>query len=348
MHVRRSLVPATRIFPPTVNFTVGGNIRVAGTRLRASWLPNSTAMAKQVVFVIGATGSIGAATVTELALANVEKYGDKLDIRAGVRNPEKADKLKALPGVSVVQAEMGPDKNLVETFKGVHTLFINTPGATNRRPLTVATAEAAKSAGVKHLVVVSGVSTGPMHEELTKSSNLTHQWIEIESAIKQLGVPYTFLRLPWFMDNFFGLAGEIKSKSSISSPADPTKPLTCIVVKDAGSAGAEVLADPSKHVNKAYSMISDCISYGDLAAAFSEALGREIKYVRMSYEDARKMFLGMGLQEWQVNIFVDFYKAVNSGMLAVTGSDADDIANITGKKPTDLKTWVSMVAGAFK
>ena len=302
-------------------------------------------MAKQVVFVIGATGSIGAATVTELALANVEKYGDKFDIRAGVRNPEKADKLKALPGVSVVQAEMGPDKNLVETFKGVHTLFINTPGATNRGPLTIATAEAAKSAGVKHLVVVSGVSassSGP------KSDSLTHQWIEIESAIKQLGVPYTFLRLPWFMDNFFGLAGEIKSKSSISSPADPTKPFICIVVKDAGSAGAEVLADPSKHVNKAYSMISNCISYGDLAAAFSEALGREIKYVRMSYEDARKMFLGMGLQEWQVDVFADFYKAVDSGMLAVTGSDADDIANITGKKPTDLKTWVSMVAGAFK
>ena len=107
-------------------------------------------MAKPIVFVIGATGNIGSATVIELA----SKHGDKLDIRAGVRNPEKADKLKGLAGVTVVQAEMGDNEKLVEAFKGVNALYIVTPGAENRAALTIATAKAAKSAGVKHLAVV--------------------------------------------------------------------------------------------------------------------------------------------------------------------------------------------------
>ena len=47
-------------------------------------------MAKPVVFVIGASGNVGSATVRVLSA----KYSDKVEIRAGVRNPDKADKLK--------------------------------------------------------------------------------------------------------------------------------------------------------------------------------------------------------------------------------------------------------------
>ena len=50
---------------------------------------------------------------------------------------------------------MGAKDELVGTFAGVNTLYINTPGVENRAELAVATAEAAKEAGVKHVVVVS-------------------------------------------------------------------------------------------------------------------------------------------------------------------------------------------------
>ena len=62
-------------------------------------------MGKPVVFVIGASGNAGAATIAALA----ERYSDKLEIRAGVRNP---DKLKAPAGVTVVHATMGDKENL--------------------------------------------------------------------------------------------------------------------------------------------------------------------------------------------------------------------------------------------
>ena len=63
-------------------------------------------MGKPVVFVIGASGDVGSATVQALSA----KYSDKVEIRAGVRNPDKADKLKVrqliyLPSVAVNMME---------------------------------------------------------------------------------------------------------------------------------------------------------------------------------------------------------------------------------------------------
>ena len=62
---------------------------------------------KPVVFVIGATGNIGMATLQVLAT----KHVDKVEIRAGVRDPEKADKVKAIAGVNVVKAAQGDNPN---------------------------------------------------------------------------------------------------------------------------------------------------------------------------------------------------------------------------------------------
>jgi len=107
-------------------------------------------MNKPVVFVIGASGQIGSATVRNLS----SKYREKVDIKAGVRNPDNAEALKALPGVVVVKATMG-DESLVETFKGVDTLYIVTPTVGNRASITNSTADSAKQAGVKHIGVVS-------------------------------------------------------------------------------------------------------------------------------------------------------------------------------------------------
>ena len=294
-------------------------------------------MAKPVVLVIGATGKIGAATVTALA----SKYADKLDIRAGVRNPEKADKLKGLAGVTVVQAEMGDNEKLVETFKGVDTLYINTPGIENRVEVTVATVKSAKKAGVKHLVVVS--VTSAQNEEIL----FGRQFTKLENTIKDIGLPYTFLRLPFFMENNFGLIATIKGQSSIFSPVDPTKMYVAIAVEDAGKLGAIVVADPSKHSNKVYNVISDRYTYNDLAAAFSEVLGREIKYVRVPYETT-KQAIQANLEKWQVEGLLELFKVIDDGGAALEDHDLSSFTDITGDKPTDIKSWVTKNAAAFQ
>ena len=295
-------------------------------------------MSKPVIFVIGATGNIGAATVQ--ALSN--KYAGKFDIRAGVRDPSKADKLRALAGVTVVQAAQGDKDSLVDVFKGVDALYMVTPSTNNRAELVVKTAEAAKTAGVKFLLAVSLPSA-----DLT-DTYFGKQFNEIETGVKNQNVGYAFIRLPFFYENFLSLMKDMIESESIRTPVDPSKPFTSIVAEDAGKASAAVLADWQKHVGKAYTIVSERHSFDFVASTISEALGKNIKHVRVSYEEAKKSVLDAGAPDWQVNGLVDWYKQVDSGSHGANQVDIGDFERLTGEKPTSLKTWLSAVAGDFK
>ena len=296
-------------------------------------------MAKPVVFVIGASGSIGSATVAALAA----KYADKVEIRAGVRNPDKADKLKAIAGVSVLQATMGDKDTLKSTLKDISALYIVTPSVDSRIELVTTTAEAAKEAGVKFVMVVSGFLA-----ELSDTI-LGGQFSEIEDKVGKLGVPYAFLRLPFFVENLWGFKDSIVGQGAIYCPVDPEKPYPAVVVEDAGKAAAAILTDPSKHAGKTYSIISDRFTYNDIAQGFSEALGKEIKYNRVPYEAAKQAFLGMGVKEWQVDGLLQAFELIDSGGASqLSTAGVSDYEKITGENPTTLKAWITKYAPGFQ
>ncbi|KAL5481888.1 hypothetical protein EMCRGX_G022152 [Ephydatia muelleri] len=276
-------------------------------------------MAKPVVFVIGASGSVGAATVTALSA----KYADKVEIRAGVRNPEAADKLKGLNGVTLVAAEMGGDRDkLVTTLRGVDALFIVTPGTKARAELAISTAEAARDAGVKFLLVVS-VLTADLTDTIFGA-----QFSKLESAVAQLDT--------------------IKGHSAFYSPVDPDKPFTPVVVSDAGNAAAAILSNPIAHANQTYNLVSNRHTFNDVAASFSEALGREVKYVHVPYEAAKQSLLQMGFQDWQVDGIFELDKLIDSESHITNQEDLTHYTKITGEKPTELKTWIASVKAAFQ
>ena len=295
-------------------------------------------MAKPVVFVIGASGNIGLATLQALS----SKYTDKVEIRAGVRDPEKADKVKAIAGVNMVKAVQGDKAQLVATFVGVTALYIVVPGTENRAELSIKTAEAAKEAGVKHLVIVSVLTAEHTDTIFGKQFN------EIEGAISKLRVAYTFLRLPLFVENYFGFKETIQKMSTIITPVDPTKSYTPVVVSDAGKAAAAVLVDPSKHANKTYAIVSDRHTHNDVAKAFSEVLGKQVTVTTNSYGEAKTFLTGVGLPEWQVDGVLELYKLIDNGSSTTNQASLSTFNEITGEEPTSLNNWVKGVAAAFK
>ena len=295
-------------------------------------------MGKPVVFVIGASGNIGAATVAALSA----KYADQVEIRAGVRNPDKADKLKSLANVTIVQASMGDKENLTAVLKGVDVLYIVTPTSENRAQLAIATAEAAKTAGVKHLGVVS-VTTAGLPNVL-----YGRQFGEIESTIGQLSVPYTFVRLPYFAENLWASKATIAGQGTIITPADPTKPFGLVTAEDAGEAGAAILVNPAKHAGKTYDLISDVVTYNDIVSSFSKALGKKIKYTRVPYEAAKQGFVGAGFPEWQVDGFFEVLKLIDNDVAEANPiSDLSAYETLTGRKPTTADEWITKNAPGF-
>uniref|UniRef100_A0A1X7U0I5 NmrA-like family domain-containing protein 1 n=1 Tax=Amphimedon queenslandica TaxID=400682 RepID=A0A1X7U0I5_AMPQE len=290
---------------------------------------------KPVVLVTGASGNIGAATVSVLA----EKYADKVEIRAGARSP---DKIPARPNVTVVKAVMGDKDQLKEPLKGVDVLYIVTPGAEDRAPLTIRTAEAAKEAGVKFILVVSAPNVNLPDTIFGK------QMIEIEDKVSKLGIPYSFLRLPLFVENIWGSKDTIVSQSAFFAPQSPDKPAIYIAVEDAAKAGAAILADYSKHNGKRYTIQSDRYTNAELAAAFTEALGKEVKFIQVPPEAAKQGMVGKGWPEWQVDGILEVIKLTEEGTSFFSIGDAGVLKSLTGEEPTSMKAWVTKNAPSFK
>ena len=297
------------------------------------------AMSKPTVFVLGSSGPIGSATVKALS----SKFSGKLNILAGTRDPasDKVAPLKSLPGVTVLQADMNDKEALPDLLTDVTSLFIVLPN--NRIKLAIGAAEVAKLSGVKHILTVSMTTA-----ELTDTI-YGKLYSELESSIQHLEVPYTLIRLPRFVDSYWAFQHHIQHKSSFSTPGDPTKPLSAVVVEDAGKAAAAIMAEPEKHYGKTYKLISNCHTLNDLAAVFSEVLGKEVKYERMSYEDQRRLLIEVvGFSEEAAEGVLELYRLIDEESPVANQKDMSHFTKITGEEPTSLKEWVTRVAPAFK
>ena len=296
-------------------------------------------MSKPTVFVLGCSGSIGSATVRALS----RKYSDTLNILAGTRDTasEKAASLRSLPGVTILHADMNNKEGLRDLLTGVTSLFIVTP--TNGFRLAIGAAEVAKASGVKHILTVSVLTV-----ELTDTI-YGKQYGELESSVKHLQIPYTFIRLPPFVDNYWAYKRPIQQNSSFSTPADPTKPFSAVVVEDAGKAAAAIMAEPEKHYGKTYKLISNRHTLNELAAAFSQALGKNVKYERISYNDCRRRLVEVvGFSEEDADGILEIYRLTDEECPMVDDPEMSHFNQIMGEKPTSLKEWVNEVTPAFK
>ncbi len=67
----------------------------------------------------------------------------------------------------------------------------------------------------------------------------------------------------------------------------------------------------------------------------SEALGKEIKYVRVPYEATKQGMMAAGVPEWQAEGFIEQLMIIDASTRKEC--DAAVFKQITGEEPTDLK-----------
>ena len=98
----------------------------------------------------------------------------------------------------------------------------------------------------------------------------------MEAHIKAIGIPYTILRLPLFIDNNWGNLESIKGQGKIYGPVDANAPYASVATSDVGDAAAVILTHPFNHVNKTYDIQSSLYTHNELAKAFSTATGKQV------------------------------------------------------------------------
>jgi uncharacterized protein YbjT (DUF2867 family) len=294
----------------------------------------------RTIAVVGGTGHVGHSTALHL-IKFQHHHHTAHKFHIGVRAPKDAKGLELAKhqGLVVGEADMSKPDTVASFLKDTDVALLVTPGAENRTALTTAAADAAKKAGVKHLVVVS----------LTVADNqdilFGKQFIAIENHVKKLGVTYTIVRLPMFTDNFMSSKASVVGQSTIYAPCKADAKFDVISVEDVGHFCACLMAgaDLAKYENKTLNCTGpDAVTHSEIAAWFGESLKKDvkaIKFVTAKAEDAIKGMVAGGVPEWQAKGIAELYGLMDKDNAAVK-LVTEDFKNVVGHKPNGPSTWI--------
>jgi len=157
-----------------------------------------------MILITGSTGNYGKATIDFL----LKKGFSANSISALVRDVTKAEDLKT-KGINLKIGDYDNYASLVEAFKGVDKLLlVSGNDVVNRGKQQINAVNAAKEAGVKHIIYTSFVRKND--SETSPIAFIAKSHIETEKQIKASGMAYTILKnnlyldvLPMFLENKF-------------------------------------------------------------------------------------------------------------------------------------------------
>ena len=256
---------------------------------------------KKIIAVVGATGAQGGGLVRAILSDPTRGFA----VRALTRdvNSAKAKELARL-GAEVVAADVDNSESLKKVFQGAHGAFCVTFFWEHFSPeketgQARAMAEAAKHAGVQHVIwstledtrkwVPLSDNRMPTLQGKYKVPHLDAKG-EADKFFPDLGVPTTFLLTSFYWDNFvhFGMGPKKgpDGKLAITLPMGDKK-LPGIAVEDIGKCAYGIFKKGRELIGKTVGIAGEHLTGGQMAAAFTKALGQEVRYNSVTPEAYR-------------------------------------------------------------
>lgn len=273
------------------------------------------------ILVLGALGNVGAEVVKQLQSMGQPVRAADID--------EGKIKEKFGGSVEAVRFDFTNPQTYEATFKGVEKMFLmRPPQITNIKRDMVPSIDAAKRAGVKHVVFLS----------LIGIENMKHvPHYKVETHLKEINMQTTFLRCSFFMQNLNTThRKEIKEYSEIFVPVGDAK-TSFVDVRDIGAATAVILTS-NGHSGKNYDLTGgEALDYWQTAEIMSETLGRKIEYrnpntIHFLIETVRR-----GIRLPFALVMTMLYTSTRSGMANVI---THELENLTGRKPISFRQYV--------
>ncbi|MEI6767001.1 MAG: NmrA family NAD(P)-binding protein [Bacteroidota bacterium] len=273
------------------------------------------------IFVTASSGNIGSQIVKLLIAANA-------DFTAGISQREEG-KSFSYPTQIIDFA----DKNaLSETFKGFDTLFLLVP----MHPLMVDWAknavDAAKIAGIKHIVRSSGMGTNV--QSPYKISKLQGT---IDEYIKSSGCSFTITAPNNFMQNFISYhANDIKN-GIVYMPTGHGN-VSWIDVRDIAAVNAAILQNPSKFAGHTIDITGgESLSYADCLRIISEAIGKTVSFIDIPEQAAIDGMKQYHMPEFVIEVMSSLNALIKAGKAEAVGNS---VSEITGKSPILFSEFV--------
>jgi uncharacterized protein YbjT (DUF2867 family) len=283
-----------------------------------------------MILVTGATGKVGTGVVERL-------LEDGQPVRALVRDPQKA--AATLPrAVELSRGDLADAESIEEALSGVEKMFLLAPVDQRMTEMQAHAAAAAKAAGVKHLVKLSAIGADAKSPWMFASFHG-----KSEENIRRAGLPFTFLRPNFFMQNLLASAGTIKSQGSIYQPAGDSA-ASHIDTADIAAVAAKVLATGG-HEDKTYTLTGpQSLTYAQVAEILSRVIGRPVNYVDVPRDSAKQSMLGSGMPEWLAEAISQLMDAAREGLMAAV---SPDVQTILGRPGRTLEQFAAENRSAF-
>lgn len=270
------------------------------------------------VVVTGATGNLG-----RLVVAGLREVLPGGDIVAAARNPEKARGL----GVEVREADYDKPDTLEAAFAGASKVLLISGDAVGRRvPQHQAVVDAAKKAGVAHLVYTSAPHADDTSLVLAPEHKAT------EEIIRASGVPFTILRNNWYTENYVRSAQQAIAAGVLIGSAGAGR-VASATRADFAAAAVAVLAGEG-HEGKVYELAGDVAwTFDELAAEISKIAGKEIPYRNLTADEHRAALIEAGVPADTAGFVVALDQNIADGTLA---DASGDLTALIGRPTTPL------------
>ncbi|MGG0462049.1 SDR family oxidoreductase [Priestia aryabhattai] len=284
------------------------------------------------ILVTGATGNLGSKVVESLL-----KSIPASDLAVSVRNPEKAEGLRAR-GIEVRQGDFDNPETLDNAFTGIDRLLIISADGDNETRILQHTnaVQAAERAGVKFIAYTSLANA-------TESKNLmAPPHVETEAAIIRTGIPYSFLRNNWYLENEIGsIQGAMAGAPWVTSAGKGK--VGWALQQDYADAAAAVLVG-NGHENTVYELSGPLLTQEQLVSALGAVLGKEIPVQQVSDEKYAEIMKGLGLPDFVIPIVVGIQESIRNGSLEV---EKNDFEKVLGRPVTPINEALTQLVNAI-
>ncbi|MGX9777436.1 SDR family oxidoreductase [Janthinobacterium aestuarii] len=273
-----------------------------------------------MIVITGATGNLGQHVITSLL-----KSVPAANIIAAVRNPAKAADLAAR-GVQVRQADYNDGASLDAAFKGAtKILLISSSEVGQRAQQHQNVIDAAKRAGVSLLAYTSVLRAD------TSPLGLAAEHVITEAAIRASGLPYSFLRNGWYLENHTEHLAPVLEHGVVLGAAQNGRFSSAARADYAAAAAAVLTADKPQAI---YELAGDQgFTLAEYAAEVARQSGKAIVYKDLPQADFKAALVSVGVPEGFADLLADSDAGTAKGGLEDHGKQ---LSALIGRPTTSL------------